>query len=81
MKDYGTISAPPTQLLKKDFFNWTDEATLAFSCLKSALTTTLILALPDFTAIFYIESDASGRGIGAVLMQNGGLIAYLSKAL
>jgi hypothetical protein len=39
------------------------------------------LALPNFAQPFVIECDASGVGVGTVLMQNNKLIAYLSKAL
>ena len=70
-----------TQLLKKKNFGWNDQADKAFITLKSAMMCTPVLALPNFTEPFTIETDACGDGIGAVLMQKGQPIAFLSKAL
>jgi hypothetical protein len=70
-----------TGLLKKNSFIWSPEATQAFKALKLAVTSPSVLHLPDFSQPFVIECDASGIGLGAVLMQTRWPIAFLSKAL
>ena len=60
VKDYGKISAPLTALLKNDAFQWNDVTSDTFTRLKQAVTTTHVLALPDFNNMFILECDASG---------------------
>jgi len=62
-------------------FVWIDLQEQAFVALKQTLTSAPVLALVDFSKPFSVETDASGTGIGAVLMQNGHPLAYLSRAL
>lgn len=81
-RNFGIICKPLTHLLGKGVpFAWYQETETAFQALKTALVTALVLALPVFTKSFTVQTDASDAGIGAVLSQEGHLVAFVSKAL
>ncbi|MCI05087.1 transposon Tf2-1 polyprotein, partial [Trifolium medium] len=61
IKDYGKMAKPLTEMTKKDNFNWGPEASAAFKKLKLVMTTSPVLALPNFSLPFEVECDAAGR--------------------
>lgn len=65
----------------RDHLTGIPQATEAFEHLKHALVSAPVLALLDCKKTFIVETDASGSGIGAVLMQHGHPIAFISKSL
>ena len=79
IKEYVTIAVPLTQLLAKDQFTWTAVAHNAFKQLKNAISNAPVLRFPDFALSFVVEIDASRVGMGAVLSQQGHLIAFLAN--
>ncbi|XP_074282884.1 putative mitochondrial protein AtMg00860 [Silene latifolia] len=81
IKAYGIISKPLTNLLRKNGFTCTEQATAAFKSLQAAMVKAPVLALPNFSEQFEVETNASGKGIGAVLSQKGHPIAFISEAL
>lgn len=68
MRHYGKIARPLTQLLKKYSFHWNPEAHNSFDSLKKKMTELPILTVPDFSKVFTIETDASNKGLGVVLL-------------
>jgi hypothetical protein len=67
------------ELLDKDKqFEWTPTCEASFQELKKRLTTALVLVMPDMEKPFSIYCDASGQGLGFVLMQDGHVEAYAS---
>ena len=82
VRHFGLLSKPLTNLLRKgELYVWTQDHQNSFETLKKALITSPVLALPNFTKAFTIETDASDKGIGVVLQQDGHPIAFISKAL
>ena len=80
--NFSSLASPLNELVKKDTpFCWTDKHEQAFQKLKAQPTNAPILALPNFAKTFELECDASGVGIGVVLLQGGHPIAYFSEKL
>jgi hypothetical protein len=79
VKDYGKIYRPLFDSLKKGEFYWGEVQLEAFEHIKKVLYVAPVLALPNFNKPFILESDASDKSIGAVLMQEGKPISYFSK--
>jgi hypothetical protein len=80
--DFSRIAKPLTELLKKGAkFEWGQKCEDAFHTLRQHLTTTPVLAQPDNNKPFDVYCDASGTGLGCVLMQDNRVIAYASRAL
>jgi hypothetical protein len=80
--DFSRIAKPMTELLKKGVkFSWDHKCEDAFHTLRAQLTTAPVLAQPDVSKPFDIYCDASGIGLGCVLMQDNRVIAYASRAL
>ena len=87
VKDFATIAKPLYRLTEKTCkFEWTDACQTSFEELRRRLVTTPILAFPDYTQQFTLDTDASDTGIGAVLSQvqpdgSERVIAYASRLL
>jgi len=84
--DYSKVTAPMNKLLRKGVnWEWNAQANDAFKNLKNLLTQAPVLACPDYTQQFFIQTDASDVGLGATLFQKiDGLertIAFSSRTL
>ena len=80
VEGYSSIAAPMTRLTQKGAqFRWSYECETSFQKLKTALTTAPVLVLPTGSGPYTVYCDASRIGLGAVLMQDGKVIAYASR--
>uniref|UniRef100_A0A1X7URL1 Reverse transcriptase domain-containing protein n=1 Tax=Amphimedon queenslandica TaxID=400682 RepID=A0A1X7URL1_AMPQE len=87
--NFSAIASPLSDLTKKmepTAAKWTTSCDKAFNQLKDLLCQSPVLHSPDFNKEFILQTDASERGVGAVLSQldNEGRdhsIAYFSKKL
>jgi hypothetical protein len=80
--DFSGIAKAMTELLKKGVkYEWSQKCEDAFHTLRQHLTTAPVLAQADNTQSFDVYCDASGTGLGCVLMQDNKVIAYASRAL
>ena len=87
--NYANIALPLTDLTRKaapTAVAWTEECDTAFVELKHCLSRAPVLQSPDFTRQFILQTDASERGVGAVLSQQSDdgrehPVAYFSRKL
>ena len=81
VKNFSSLAAPLTDLLKESHFVWSAPADRAFQRIKIALLSAPVLRLPDFDKLFDVATDASSSGIGAVLSQDLHPVSYFSEKL
>ena len=75
------VLAPLTALTGKRAFTWTSECQQAFDQMKALVSSDALLAFPDHTQPFDVETDASDYQLGAIIKQKGHPIAYYSRML
>jgi hypothetical protein len=82
IENFSKITKLMTELLKNNTkFEWSEACEKSFQELKKRLTTIPVLTLPDIKKDFVVYCDASKRGLGCVLMQDGKVVGYASRQL
>ena len=82
VENFSKIASPLTKLTRKNVkFVWDDKCEEAFEELKRRLTSAPVLIIPNNEEPYTVYTDASGNGLGCVLMQHGRVVAYASRQL
>ncbi|KAL0549383.1 hypothetical protein IC582_013865 [Cucumis melo] len=82
VEDFSRIASPLTQLTRKRTpFVWSPACESSFQELKQKLVTAPVLIVLDGSGSFVIYSDASKKGLGCVMMQQGKVVSYASSQL
>ena len=87
IKNFSKIAKPMTELLKKDKeFIWGEKQQKSFEELKNKLVNYPILQHPNYEKEFLVITDASGIGLGAILVQKDEkgreyVVSYASRSL
>ena len=82
IEGFSRLALPLMKLTRKEQeFIWDEACERSFQELKRRLTSAPVLTLPDPEKKFEVFCDASGQGLGCVLMQEGKVIAYASRQL
>ena len=84
MKNSSQVANPLFTLIRKEVaYEWTDQCQSAYVELKELLTTSPILAFPDFTKGFLLATDVSGTAVLPQVQENNSVqsIAYASRTL
>jgi hypothetical protein len=80
IENFSKIVKPVIELLKSNTsYVWSDKCEASFQELKTCLTTTPVLTLPDTSMDFVVYCDASRQGLGCVLMHGGKVVSYASR--
>ncbi|MCO5557893.1 hypothetical protein L7F22_011465 [Adiantum nelumboides] len=80
VRKFAEIASPLHMLTQKGAsFSWGATKVTVFQILKDKMTTRRVLILPDLPKSFKVYCDSCGRNLGAVLMQEGRVIAYESR--
>ena len=74
IQDYSSIARPLLDLTQKTTpWNWDQPQQTAFEQLRNTMCSKPVLRQPDFSKRFFVHTDASAYGVGAILSQEGEL--------